>query len=146
MDDINKIRFVSADPTDTGKKISFASYLKKDYVAKSLVVYVGRNDLIEKIFFSSNEHGTVEWVNGAGLKNCHRWESEEQAQSPTYLTKRYTSILSDGAVGIDYARETIIPDILDNLHDGDIAELVSDVIQVKEYLIPLDLTRFTARA
>lgn len=146
MDDINKLRFVSIERTETGKKIAFASFLKKDYVANSLVVYTGKNDLIEKIFFSSNAHGTVEWINGAGLKNCHRWESEEQAHSPTYLTKRYTTILSDGAAGLDHARETIIPDILDNLHDVDIAEQISDVIQVKEYLIPVDFSRYTSQA
>ncbi|MBN2158413.1 MAG: hypothetical protein JW807_03385 [Spirochaetes bacterium] len=146
MDDINKIRFVSVELTDTGKKIAFASFLKKDYVENSMVVYLEKNDIIGKIFFSSHVHGTVEWINGAGLKNCHRWESEDQAKSPTYLTARYTSILSDGAVDANYARETIIPDVLDNLYDADIAELVSDIVQVKEYLIPVDFTRFNARA
>ncbi len=142
MSDSERIRLLSIERDDSGGKISFASFLKKDYVAKSLVIYLDGGGIIEKIFFSSNTYGTVEWENGRGLVNCHMWESEDQARKPTYLTRRYTSILSNGAADVGYAKETILPDVLDNLDDGEIAEWIEDIISVREYLVAVDLSRF----
>ncbi len=142
MEETDKIKLVAVENTESGKKIAFASFLKKDYVAKSLVIYTDSSNVITGIFFSSDVHGTVEWINGSGLKNCHQWESEDQARSQSYLTRRYTAILSDGSVSTDFARDFIIPDILDNLDNADIAEWVADILRVREYLVPVDLTHF----
>ena len=93
-----------------------------------MVIYLDGAGLIEKIFFSSDDHGTVEWRNGTGLAECHRWESEDQAKSKSYLSRRYTTILSNGAADTEFARDVIIPDILDRLRDGDLAEWISDIV------------------
>ncbi|TFH43137.1 MAG: hypothetical protein E4G96_01840 [Chrysiogenales bacterium] len=142
MNGANRIKLISLEINESGGKISFASFLKQDYVAKSLVIYLDGGNIIERIFFSSDIFGTVEWQNGSGLINSHRWENEEQAQAPTYLTRRYTSILSDGAADVDYARNSIVPDVLDNLADADTAEWIGDIVMVKEYLVPVDLSRY----
>ncbi|HOT44041.1 MAG TPA: hypothetical protein PLM53_08335 [Spirochaetota bacterium] len=142
MEDSDKIKLVAVEDTESGKKIAFASFLRKDYVAKSLVIYIDGNNIITGIFFSSDVHGTVEWINGSGLKNCHRWESEDQARSRSYLTRRYTAILSDGSASADFARDFIIPDILDNMENADAAEWIADILRVREYLVPVDLSRF----
>ena len=142
MNSSERIRLLSIEWDDSRGKISFASFLKRDYVAKSMVIYLDGNGIIEKIFFSSDVFGTVEWENGAGLANCHTWENEEQARAHTYLTRRYTSILSDGSADGDYARTTILPDVLDNMEDTDTAEWIEDVVSVKEYLVPVDVSRF----
>jgi hypothetical protein len=142
MNTTDKIELLAIDPDDSGTKISFASFLKKDYVAKSMVIYLDSNAIIAKIFFSSNSYGSVEWINGQGLKNSRAWESEDAAKAQSYLTRRYTAILSDGAAGNDYARDLIIPDILENLASEDVAEWIGDVLSVKEYLVPADLSRF----
>ncbi len=142
MEDADKIKLVAVEDTESGKKIAFASFLRKDYVAKSLVIYIDGNNIITGMFFSSDVHGTVEWINGSGLKNCHRWESEDQARSRSYLTRRYTAILSDGSASADFARDFIIPDILDNMDNADRAEWVADILRVREYLVPVDLSRF----
>ncbi|HNW29113.1 MAG TPA: hypothetical protein PKN50_11595 [Spirochaetota bacterium] len=142
MEESDKIKLVAVEDTESGKKIAFASFLRKDYVAKSLVIYIDGNNIITGIFFSSDVHGTVEWINGSGLKNCHRWESEDQAKSQSYLTRRYTAILSDGSASADFARDFIIPDILDNMSNADVAEWVADILRVREYLVPVDLSRF----
>jgi len=139
---MDKIKLVALDNFGSEKKISFASYLRENYVAKSLVIYLDRNNIITSMFFSSNSYGTVEWINGSGLKNCHKWESEDEAKSQSYLTRRYTAILSDGAADNDYALDLIIPDILDNLYDDNITEWIRDILQVKEYLVPVDLSEF----
>ncbi len=142
MDQTDKIKLMGVNDTESGKKIAFASFLRKDYVAKSLVIYLDEANLITGIFFSSDTHGTVEWINGTGLKNSHRWESEDQAKSQSYLTRRYTAILSDGSAGSDFARDFIIPDILDNMENADVAEWVGDILRTREYLVPVDISRF----
>jgi hypothetical protein len=139
---MDKLKLIALDNFGTEKKISFASYLRENYVAKSLVIYLDRNNIINKMFFSSDTYGTVEWINGSGLKNCHKWESEDEAKSQSYLTRRYTAILSDGAADNVYAQNRIIPDILDNLHDENIAEWIRDILQVREYLVPVDFSEF----
>ena len=144
MEGSDKLKLVGIEDTDSGKKIAFASFLRKDYVAKSMVIYIDGNGVIAGIFFSSDVHGTVEWANGSGLKNPHRWESEDRAKSRSYLTRRYTAILSDGSTSSDFARDFIIPDILDNLQDADVAEWVADILRTREYLVPVDLSRFKA--
>ena len=106
MSDMDTLKLVAFDNYGSEKKISFASFLRENYVAKSMVIYLDQNDIISKIFFSSNTYGTVEWVNGSGLKNCHKWESEDEAKAQSYLTRRYTAILSDGAAENDYAQDT----------------------------------------
>jgi hypothetical protein len=142
MNDPNYLNLVSVATTETGKKVAYAYYLRKDFVAKSMVIYLDTTGIIEKIFFSSDDHGTVEWRNGSGLVDCHRWESEDQARSQSYLTRRYTTILSNGAVDTEFARVVIIPDILDRLRDADLAEWISDIVHVREYLLPVDDSRF----
>lgn len=142
MEETGKIKLVALEDTESGKKIALASFLKKDYVAKSVVIYIDRNNNITGIFFSSDTHGTVEWINGSGLKNSHRWESDDQAKSRSYLTRRYTAILSNGSAGADFARDFIIPDILDNLESAEVAEWIGDILRTKEYLVPVDLSRF----
>jgi hypothetical protein len=139
---MDKVKLIALDNFGTEKKISFASYLRENYVAKSLVIYLDRSNVINKMFFSSDTYGTVEWINGSGLKNCHKWESEDEAKSQSYLTRRYTAILSDGAADNAYAQNRIIPDILDNMNDENIAEWVRDILQVREYLVPVDLSEF----
>ena len=142
MNNENYLKLVSVASTDTGKKVAYAYYLRTDFVAKSMVIYLDSSGIIERIFFSSDDHGTVEWRNGAGLVDCHRWESEDQAKSQSYLSRRYTTILSNGAVDTDYARDVIIPDIIDRLQDGALAEWIGDIIRVREYLVPAEESRF----
>jgi hypothetical protein len=142
METTGKLTLVAIENTESGKKIAFASFLKQDYVAKSLVIYLDGNSVITGIFFSSDAHGTVEWINGSGLKNSHRWESEDQAKSRSYLTRRYTAILSNGSAGTDFARDYIIPDILDNMESAEVAEWVADLLRTREYLVPVDISRF----
>lgn len=142
MDDKDILKLIKIN-RDSETKIYFASYLREDYVAKSLVICLDKGMIIESIYFSSDTHGTVEWKNGVGLTDCHRWESEDQAKEPSYLTRRYTTILTNGVRDTDYAREMIIPDILDKLQNAHVAEWVHDVVLVKEYLVPVDLSPFS---
>ena len=138
----NKLYLIEAEINDTDKKLTFASYLKKDYIEKAIVINLTGDNVIKRVYFSSNNFGTVEWLNGSGLNNCHKWESEDMAKVPSYLSRRYTAILSDGAATLDYARDLIIPDVLDSLADSQLVEVLENTVSRESTSERLDLSRF----
>ncbi len=106
------------------RKFFFVSFLREDFVGRSLVITVDPAGLVSRVFISSCEEGSVEWLNGSGLDECRMWESDDQAESPSYLTRRYTSRLANGPAGEGHARNILIPDVLDRLEDRALAEFV----------------------
>ena len=113
---------------EEGKKLYFVSFLRRDFVERSAVITLDGMGRVAHLYLSSYRHGSVEWENGSGLSECRLWETEEQAQEPTYLTRRYTARLSDGESDSGYAAATILPDVLDNMADGEVASLLKDII------------------
>ena len=146
MSEDNKLYLIEAVLDEDEKKLTFASYLKRDYIEKSIVMNFHNDNSIKRIFFSSNNFGTVEWLNSEGLADCHRWENEDMAQVPSYLARHYTAILADGAETMDYARKLIIPDVVDSLADGELAELIRNIIENDSYNNTVDLGRFSKLA
>ncbi len=142
MERDNKLYLIEAIINDTDKKLTFASYLKKEYIEKAIVINLSIDNVINRIYFSSNNFGTVEWLNGTGLTNCHKWESEDMAKVPSYLSRRYTAILSDGAATPDYARGLIIPDVLDSLADSQLVEVLINTINCESTAERIDFSRF----
>jgi len=142
MDSDNKLYLIEATLNETDKKLTFASYLKRDYIEKAVIINLSNDNIIERIFFSSNNFGTVEWLNGSGLSDCHKWENEDAAKKSSSLSRHYTTILSDGAETTDYARHLIIPDILDSLADSLLVEVLKNTINNDLNSEKIDLTRF----
>ncbi len=138
-----KIKLVEIADTGEGTKLAFASYLKTDYVAKGLVISLDDHDAIKKLYFVSNDFGSVEWLNGIGLNDCHKWENDEQARSASALSKRYTAILANGEETLGYAEKNIIADVLENIDDQKLANLIKDVVQSKQYDESLDISTIT---
>ena len=125
------------------KKIYFVSYLRADFVERSLVLYVDKDNKLKTIYFSSYEFGSVEWINGHGLQEYRVWEDDEQAEAPTYLTRRYTTRLADGMADEQYAQKSIIPDVLDNLVDKDFSQFIRRIISRKRHRNKIDFNTFT---
>jgi len=113
---------IADDPR--GKKYVFASYLKTDYIDKSLVIYTDVQDNVFEMIFSSNNFGIAEWEAGRGIKDCHNWEDEDSAKSASYLSRRYTAIVSNGNVTEDYAVNKIIADVLSHIEDRNFSDLI----------------------
>lgn len=111
-----------------GKKLYFISYLRRDFVERSAVITLDGTGRVAHLYLSSYRHGSVEWENGSGLSESRVWETEDQAQEPTYLTRRYTSRLSNGEAGTGYTMETIVPDVLDNMADEEVASILNNII------------------
>lgn len=91
--------------------ISIGEYLRAGWVERG-ATFVFRGEELERIYFVSNQFGTVDWEAGVGLTTAHKWESESQAQQVSQLNRHFTTILQDGDMPPHYAHEAIIRDIL----------------------------------
>jgi len=129
---MRKITFESIKEDDEGYKLFFTSYLRTDFIEKSVVISLRKNFTISNIYITSYDFGSVEWINGIGLDQCRQWETDEQAESSGYLTRRYTSRISDGLAPDGLAEKHLIPDIIDNLENREIAKILESVLKVKK--------------
>ena len=125
---MGKLYFEKVEHDDDQDKLFFTSYLRSDFVERSLVVTLNQDDIVQSIYFSSYEFGSAEWINEHGIVDSRLWESDDQAGSPTYLTRRYTVRMANGPATGSFAHEKIVPDVLDNLVDRDFAEIISRMI------------------
>ncbi len=127
-----KIVLTNIKDQSYGKKYVFASYLKTDYVDKSLVINTDFNHNILEMIFSSNDYGIAEWVKGKGIRDCHRWEDEDAAKDVSYLSRRYTAIISNGNVTVDYAVNKIISDVLNHIEDKKFCDIVFAAVTAED--------------
>lgn len=114
-------------------KLYFVSYLRKDFVERSMVMTLNKNRTVKEIYFSSYEHGSAEWINGEGIVESRFWESDEQAVAPTYLTRRYTVRMANGPARESFAEQKILPDVLDNIADENLAKVVKRIVKKQKY-------------
>ena len=135
----NPVSLVRITDEDYGKKIVLASYHRKDFSDKSIVIKLDGRGVPAEILFMSSDHGSVEWINGRGLSNCRRWENEEAARSRSYLTRRYTSILMNGERPVDFGRDVIIPLILEDMSQKEAAAYIARIIGNDSYREPFSL-------
>lgn len=135
---MGKLYFEKLVHDDDQNKLYFTSYLRSDFVERSLVVSLNDEDIVQSIYFSSYDFGSVEWINEHGIVDGRLWESDDQAGSSTYLTRRYTVRMANGPATGSFAHEKIVPDVLDNLVDRDFAEIISQMITRKSTTNKID--------
>lgn len=128
-----KIEFINIANKNGFKEITFAAYLKKDWVSHSLVITLNNENIIKKIYINSNKYGSVEWINGLGLKDFRFWETEDNAVTNTFISEKYVALLADGVANLEFAKEKIIPNVLNNFADQKLAKLLKKILCLKEY-------------
>jgi hypothetical protein len=129
---MGKLLFEKTTEEGGERKIYYTSYLRTDFVERSLVVTLRKNNTVKDIFLSSYHFGSVEWKSGTGLVEPRLWESEEQAVAPSYLTRRYTVRMANGPADTNLAVEKMIPDVLDNMENRKFAETISSILVTKK--------------
>ena len=92
--------------------------------SSSPVITVDEENRIMKLFFNSYELGTTE-LDRQGLVACNRWETEDQAQSVSYLARRFPIILQNGAEDADYAK-LIMTRVLERIESDYLNRLAED--------------------
>jgi hypothetical protein len=125
-----------------GKKYVFASYLKTDYVDKSLVINTDTECNVIEMIFSSNDYGIAEWESGVGIKDCHKWEDEDAAKDTSYLSRRYTAIISNGNVTVDYAINKIISDVLNHIEDKKFCDRIFETVSKRSPSARINISDF----
>ena len=71
--------------------LEYKEELRRDFTKNYLkIIYNKKTEIYNKIYLYNYEHGIIEITNG--VKTVHRWENEEEAQSHSYLNRRYTEI------------------------------------------------------
>jgi hypothetical protein len=89
------------------KKIEYCKNLRKDFTAYYVeIVYDEETCQFDYVYFYDFENGIIEIKEGK--KEVHRWESEKEAQSGSYLSRRFTAILLDGITTDNKVEEGII--------------------------------------
>lgn len=109
--------------------IKFKSFLKEDFIERALIITLDSDDAVQKIYFSSNNYGTAEWIRKSGIYEAHRWETEDDLRSISTLARRYPVILQNGKVPIDYTMSRIVPDVLDNLLSRELSSEIYKIIE-----------------
>lgn len=125
------VKFESMKVTDEGLKIYLTSYLRQDFVEKSVVITLREDFTVSGIYISSYDFGSLEWKNGKGLLECRKWETDDQAEAPGYLTRRYTTRISNGYAPENHAENFLIPDVLDSIDNKNITVLLKSLMKVK---------------
>lgn len=124
-----KLIFDKIEEEKNRRAFHFKSYLKEDFIERALVITVDEFNISRKIYFSSNQYGTTTWINGHGVYDSHRWESEDDLEQLSTLAQRYPSLLENGFVPPEFAKEKIIPDVLENLLDNDLSSILYKIIK-----------------
>jgi hypothetical protein len=124
------------------KKYVFASYLKTDYIDKSLVINTDPEYNVENMIFSSNDYGIAEWESGKGIKDCHKWEDEDAAKASSSLSRRYTAIISNGNVTEEYAINKIVSDVLSHIEDKKFCDAIFETVSKKNPIGRINISEF----
>ncbi len=78
------------------------------------------------VYLYNYAHGTISLVDG--IKEVHRWESEEEAESASYLSRRYTSVFLDGMVNDSGTEDDIIREVLKYIDKQTISSEEQEII------------------
>ncbi|QQO10367.1 hypothetical protein [Breznakiella homolactica] len=91
--------------------LEYKEELRTDFTKNYLkIIYNKKTELFKEIYFYNYEYGIIEVKNG--VKTVHRWENEEEAQSHSYLNRRYTVTFLDGKINDIGLEKQIINEIL----------------------------------
>lgn len=118
-----KLILDSVETKEGIKTISFASYLKEEYIERLIKISI-KNNIVISMYFSSNEYGTTTWMIEKGFVDSHRWESDDDLNKISYIARRYPAPLENGIISNDYAFEKIVPDVLDNMIDLELSLII----------------------
>ena len=96
------------------KKAVFEVMLRDGFVKSSVsVTYDRETGAVTEVVLNHYKYGII--VIREGYKDVHRWESEDEAQKGSYLTRRYTTILLNGVVDDSAFEESLFTAVFDEL-------------------------------
>ena len=100
--------------------LKYCEELRADFTKNYFKVILDETEHCEKIYINTYEEGTLEYKNG--IMEIHRWENEDEAQSASYLSRRYTQRLLDGVITEPDIKERMIGIIKSSMALSEIEE------------------------
>jgi hypothetical protein len=75
--------------------LEYKQNLRTDYTGNYIeIIYDKENNIFEKIYLYNFKYGIIEF--SKMKKQIHKWETEDDAQSGSYLNRHYPVICLDG--------------------------------------------------
>lgn len=107
-----------------GDEIDFIyeHYRHKDFIQHAIVITTDANRKVKRLYFNSCELGTLH-VGRDGSVTCHRWETEDEAQGASAISKHFTTIGSVESKERELA-EAIIRNVLRNIKEPIVGKYV----------------------
>ncbi|HEY1406431.1 MAG TPA: hypothetical protein VF857_07480 [Spirochaetota bacterium] len=123
-----KVKFEKLEKEGSTETYHFSSHIRADASERSLIITI-KDSALGSILFLSREFGSAEWINGRGVCFSFQWESDSNRSGN-----------ADVPSTVDYAFESTIPDVLDNMEDIDLAtEIVKTVKRRKPVSFDISL-------
>jgi len=108
--------------------LEYKEELTPDYARNYLeLFYDETKETFEKIYLYNSEYGTIEVVNSK--KKMNKWETEDQAQSGSYLNKNYPIICLNGVTDDAQLENNIIEENLKYIKTLNINEKHGKIIE-----------------
>ncbi len=121
-------------------KIQFISYLRTDFVDRALYIVINKDLSINEIHFHSNDFGTGDWKNGRGVISCNRWETEDEVETKSYLSKHYPAMVLNGPQTEQYFYDKILHDIVSALPDETFGLYINSIVKKDRHDDKFDLS------
>ncbi len=124
----SKIKFDSYSTEGPFEIFHYATHESSDISERSITITV-RDNALNAIRFVSREFGGAEWTSGRGIHSAFRREDDPARKGRAKLDAT-----------TDYALTHVIPDVLDNMDDVDLAtEIVKTIRRRKPVSFDLSL-------
>ena len=98
--------------------LKYCEELRADFTKNYCKALFTEQGNFEKIYINCYEAGTLEYRNGK--TEMHRWENEDEAQSASYLSKRYTQRLLNGVINEPSTKAQMIKIIRSSMNSSSI--------------------------
>ena len=98
--------------------LKYCEELRADFTRNYCKVIFSEQGNCEKVYINCYEEGTLEYKNGS--IEMHRWENEDEAQSVSYLSRRYTQRLLDGVINEPDTKTKMIETIRSSMNSSTI--------------------------
>lgn len=112
------------------KKIVFEAMLREGFIKSSLsLIYNEETGAVNEVVLNHYKYGIIAIKDG--YKDVHRWESEDEAQKHSYLSKHYPTTLLNGPVNDSAFEEALIKAVYDEvvLSDSDDRDMFIDILK-----------------
>ncbi|HNX58549.1 MAG TPA: hypothetical protein PKK43_05595 [Spirochaetota bacterium] len=124
----SKIKFDSYSTEGPFEIFYYATHENRDISERSITITV-RDDALNAIIFVSREFGGAEWTSGRGIHSAYRRENDPSRKGRARLDAT-----------TDWAFANVIPDVLDNMIDVDLAtEIIKTIRRRKPVSFDLSL-------